>query len=78
MAVYRGMKKRDDLLSTVMYLVVLQVVIDSFIRWQMGTFTYVMEFLFALYGKYGRQIYAPVYHRIFQYKYYRPHAPFAR
>lgn len=47
MAVYRGMKKRDDLLSTVMYLVVLQVVIDSFIRWQMGTFTYVMEFLFA-------------------------------
>lgn len=46
-AVYRAMKKRDDLLSTVLYLIVLQVVVDSFIRWQLGTFTYVMELLLA-------------------------------
>lgn len=46
-AVYRTMKKRDDLLSTVLYLIVLQVVVDAFIRWQLGTFTYVMEFLLA-------------------------------
>lgn len=40
--IYNTLKKYKSLLSIIIYMIIIQIIVDSFMRWQLGTLTYII------------------------------------
>lgn len=47
-SLYNLLKKERNLLSIILYMIIIQVIIDSFMRWQLGTLTYIIILFFGI------------------------------
>ncbi|WP_321995066.1 O-antigen polymerase [Clostridium butyricum] len=46
--VYQGLLKNRTLFMEIMYMLIIQLIIDSFVRWQIGTFSFLVTFFYAV------------------------------